>query len=87
MPLAAKPARTNAALPLRSEAITGAPVKRRTPRTMAVCTEIRMLPPMRTIAGTCMKRFSKMLSYTTPAPSARHMRAMICACMSVGKPG
>ena len=36
---------------------------------------------------TCMKRFSKIVSVTSPAPSAMQLSAMNCACMSVGKPG
>ena len=43
--------------------------------------------PMRTNSGTCMKRFSKMVSEIRDAPSARHIIAINCACKSVGKPG
>lgn len=34
-----------------------------------------------------MKRFSKMFSVITELPSARAESTMICACISVGKPG
>jgi hypothetical protein len=34
-----------------------------------------------------MKRFSKIVSVIIEAPSATHISAMNCACMSVAKPG
>ena len=43
--------------------------------------------PMRVSSGTCMKRFSKIVSVIIAAPSATHISAMNCACRSVGKPG
>ena len=42
---------------------------------------------MRLSSGTCMKRFSKMVSTTRLLPSAMAFMAINCACMSVGKPG
>ena len=42
---------------------------------------------MRLSSGTCMKRFSKMVSTTRLSPSATAFIAINCACMSVGKPG
>ncbi len=67
--------------------MTGAPVSFCTPRTTAVWPDSLMSAPMRTSSSTCMKRFSKMVSSTTPAPLAMVIRAMTWACMSVGKPG
>ena len=86
-PLAASPASTSETEALRSVAITGAPVSSLTPRTSAdpPCTVMRA--PIRASSGTCMKRFSKMVSVIMAAPSATHMRAMNCACKSVAKPG
>jgi hypothetical protein len=46
-----------------------------------------MRAPMRISSGTCMKRFSKMVSVIIEAPSATVISAMNCACMSVAKPG
>ena len=46
-----------------------------------------MLAPMRLSSGTCMKRFSKIVSVIIAAPSAIAISAIICACRSVGKPG
>ena len=87
VPRAASPASTSEAEARRSEAMTGAPVSPATPRTTAVRPSREMRAPMRPSSGTCMKRFSKMVSLTTPVPLARHISAMIWACMSVGKPG
>ena len=42
---------------------------------------------MRLSSATCMKRSGKIFSVMTLLPSARHSRAMSCACRSVGKPG
>jgi len=68
-------------------AITGAPLRRGTPRTTAVLPRTRISAPMRSSSFTCMKRFSKMVSVMTLCPAANAMRAMIWACMSVAKPG
>jgi hypothetical protein len=38
-------------------------------------------------SGTCMKRFSKIVSLICDTPSAVAISAMNCACRSVGKPG
>ena len=57
------------------------------PRTMAVWPETLICAPIRMSSSTCIKRFSKMLSSTTLAPSAKHMSAISWACISVGKPG
>ena len=46
-----------------------------------------MLAPMRHSSGTCMKRFSKIVSVIIAAPSAVAISAIICACRSVGNPG
>ena len=42
---------------------------------------------MRTSSEANIKRFSKMFSVITELPSARAESTIICACMSVGKPG
>ncbi len=86
-PRAARPASTRDTEARRSVAITGAPCSARTPRTMAEAPCTLMLAPMRFSSGTCMKRFSKMVSVTMAAPSATAISTMNCACMSVGKPG
>jgi hypothetical protein len=46
-----------------------------------------MSAPRRTSSCTCIIRFSKIVSVTSVAPSARVATAIICACMSVGNPG
>ena len=46
-----------------------------------------MSAPIRLSSGTCMKRFSKMVSVIIEAPSATVISAMNCACRSVAKPG
>ena len=58
-----------------------------TPRTSAEAPCTVMLAPMRISSGTCMKRFSKIVSVIIEAPSAIAISAMTCACRSVGKPG
>jgi hypothetical protein len=42
---------------------------------------------MRASSGTCMKRFSKIVSFSTLVPSALASSAISCACMSVARPG
>ena len=44
-----------------------------------------MRAPIRMSSGTCMKRFSKIVSVIIDAPSATHISAMNCACMSVAR--
>ena len=56
-------------------------------RTIAEAPWTLMRAPMRLSSGTCMKRFSKMVSVMSAAPSATHISAMYWACMSVAKPG
>ncbi len=46
-----------------------------------------MFAPRRLISGTCMKRFSKIVSVTRLVPSAIAFIARNCACMSVGNAG
>ena len=46
-----------------------------------------MLAPIRVNSGTCMKRFSKIVSVIIEAPSAVVISAIIWAWRSVGKPG
>ena len=46
-----------------------------------------MFAPRRISSLTCMKRFSKMVSWITALPSATQSSAMNWACMSVGKAG
>ncbi len=75
------------ALARRSEAMTGAPERRGTPRTIATLLWTEMSAPMRCSSLTCMKRFSKIVSVIRLWPSARVISAMNCACMSVAKPG
>src|ERR1700722_2978985 len=86
-PSAARPARTSETEARKSVAITGAPVSFSTPRTMAAAPCTAMSAPMRVNSGTCMKRFSKMVSVIIAAPSAVLISAMSCACRSVGNPG
>ncbi len=57
--------------------MTGAPVSFFTPRTMADEPWILMLAPMRHSSGTCMKRFSKIVSVIIAAPSAMVISAII----------
>ena len=52
---------------------------------LAPCTLMRA--PMRFNSGTCMKRFSKMVSRMVLVPSAVVIKAMNWACRSVAKPG
>ena len=54
---------------------------------MAWWPSIEMSAPMRESSPASMKRFSKMFSVMTQLPLARARRTMVCACMSVGKPG
>ena len=42
---------------------------------------------MRASSGTCMKRFSKIVSVMHALPARARISTMNCACMSVGKPG
>ena len=60
---------TSDALARRSVAMTVAPESRATPFTMAVLPRTSMSRPCRTSSGTCMKRFSKMVSVMTAVPS------------------
>ena len=87
MPRAIRPASTRHADARRSVAITVAPVSRVGPRTIAVRPSTSMSAPMRASSGTCMNRFSKIVSDSTDCPRARVISTMNCACMSVGKPG
>src|SRR5258708_209587 len=84
---APRTARTSETEARRSVAITGAPVNSLTPRTIAEAPCTLMLAPIRQSSGTCMNRFSKIVSVIIAAPSAVVIRAIICACRSVGKPG
>ena len=86
-PSATSPARISEAEARRSVAITGAPLSLGTPRITAVWPSTRMSAPRRSSSLTCMKRFSKIVSLITPAPSAMQLSAMNCACMSVGNAG
>jgi hypothetical protein len=78
---------TSDALARRSVAMTCAPERGWPPITWAVWPSTSMSAPMRRSSGTCMKRFSKMVSTMHEVPCARHMSTMNWACMSVGKPG
>ncbi|CSC12736.1 Uncharacterised protein [Vibrio cholerae] len=86
-PLAIQPAMTRLAEARRSVAITCAPLKRSTSPQITVLPSISALAPMRFNSGTCIKRFSKMVSVITPPPFAIMFSSVNCACMSVGKPG
>ncbi len=68
VPSAASPASTKAALARKSEAITGAPFRAETPRIVATRPLTCISAPMRTSSGTCIKRFSKILSSITEFP-------------------
>ena len=59
--------------------MTGAPIRRSTPRTVAVEPRSVIRAPMRLSSGTCMNRFSKMVSVITDAPSAVDISAIIWA--------
>ncbi len=86
-PSATRPAITRLAEARRSVAITVAPWRRFTPRTIAVWPAVSMSAPRRASSSACMKRFSKMFSVIVAVPSAIVSSAISCACMSVGKPG
>ena len=86
-PSAIRPAMTRHADARRSVAITFAPVSFATPRTIAVLPSTSISAPRRTSSCTCIIRFSKIVSVMTDVPAARVATAIICACMSVGKPG
>lgn len=86
-PSATRPARISEADARRSVAITGAPLRRSAPRTIAVCPSTWISAPRRSSSLTCMKRFSKIVSLITPTPSATQLSAMNCACISVGNAG
>lgn len=45
------------------------------------------IAPIRRSSGTCMKRFSKIVSLSRQTPPACVISTMYCACRSVGKPG
>ena len=47
----------------------------------------RSVAPRRSSSGTCMKRFSKIVSVIVAGAVGDASSAMNCACMSVGKPG
>ena len=81
------PAMTRHADARRSVAITFAPVRRGTPRTVAALPSTSMSAPSRRSSCTCIMRFSKIVSVTTDVPAARVASAIICACMSVGNAG
>ena len=86
-PSAASPASTKDIEARRSVAITWAPLSFGTPRTTAERPRTVTSAPIRASSGTCMKRFSKIVSVSSEAPSAIVSIAMNCACMSVAKPG
>jgi hypothetical protein len=86
-PSATSPAITRHADARRSVAITFAPVRRGTPRTIAVEPSTSMSAPRRFNSCTCIMRFSKIVSVITEVPPARVASAMNCACMSVGNAG
>ena len=58
-----------------------------TPLIIAVRPLTVMSAPIRASSGTCIKRFSKMVSVMDEVPSAMLSNVISCACMSVGKPG
>ena len=60
---------------------------RGTPRTTADAWCTVMLAPIRANSGTCIKRFSKIVSVIIEAPSATAISAITWACRSVGNPG
>ena len=74
--------------PLESVAITDAPVSLPPPRTTATRPLIWISAPMRPSSGTCMNRFSKIISLMTDCLLREaHAITMNWACMSVGNPG
>ena len=86
-PSAARAAMTRETLARRSVAITGAPRRAVLPWTVAQWPSMVISAPMRASSGTCMKRFSKMVSHSAESPFAWVSRVMNWACMSVGKSG
>lgn len=86
-PSAANPASTSDTEARRSVAIIGAPFRESTPLIVAVLPCTVILAPILLSSGTCINRFSKIVSVMIEAPLAMLINAMIWACMSVGKPG
>ena len=87
IPGVANAARTSDTDARKSVAMTGAGVRPFRPLTVAVPPLTRISAPIRNNSGTCIKRFSKIVSEICDEPSAIHIIAMNCACKSVGKPG
>ena len=81
------PAITKLADARRSVAITGAPLRLELPLDTAEFASNAISAPIRCNSGTCMKRFSKMVSVITPVPSATQFKVTNCACISVGNAG
>ena len=71
----------------RSDALIFASVSCRLPVTAGVLPDMVMSAPILISSEACMKRFSNIVAVTLEVPSACVIRAMYCACMSVGKPG
>jgi hypothetical protein len=69
-PSATRPASTSEAEARRSVAITGAPAACRPPLHHGRVAFQRDVRAQRTSSGTCMKRFSKIVSMMVPVPSA-----------------
>ena len=72
---------------LKRLATTGAPVSCGTPRIIADAPCKLIFAPIRASSGTCMKRFSNIVSVIIDAPSAIDISDINWACMSVGKAG
>ncbi len=86
-PSAARAAMTRDTDARKSVAITGAPFNRSTPSTVAVSPSSWICAPSRASSCTCINLFSKMVSVMCDVPLARVIRAINCACKSVGNPG
>ena len=77
----------NAAAARKSVARTSAPDNTDAPLITAVCESIRNCAPIRRISSKWLKRFSNTVSVIVLVPVANNCAIVICACISVGKPG
>ena len=78
--------RSGAAPARRSEALTGAPVRRSTPSTTATRSSVVICAPIRRISLICLKRDSKIVSVIMLVPLAVERSTVAGCCRSVGNP-
>ena len=67
--------------------MTGAPFNFETPWTFAIPPWTSIFAPIRINSGACINLFSNKVSSKRLVPSAKHIKAINCACKSVAKPG